>query len=126
MEGLSGTGLLAIGRRVQKGVATLTLARPSARNALTLEMVEGLHAELDRIESDPTIRMVVLRGEGDHFCSGADVKALLSEVESGGQGLEQFQLREYALDLRLARLRVPLVVVADGVTMGGGLGLAFG
>ncbi len=122
----SGTGLLAIGRRVEKGVATLTLARPAARNALTLDMIEALHAELDRIEGDPSIRMVVLRGEGGHFCSGADVKAFLRSVEGGTPEAEHFLLREYALDLRLANLNVPLVVVADGVTMGGGLGLAFG
>ncbi len=122
----SGAGLLAIGRRVERGVATLTLSRPAARNALTLEMIEGLHAELDRIEGDPAIRMVVLRGEGEHFCSGADVKAFLRSVEGGTPGADHFLSREYALDLRLARLRVPLVVIADGVTMGGGLGLAFG
>jgi acrylyl-CoA reductase (NADPH)/3-hydroxypropionyl-CoA dehydratase/3-hydroxypropionyl-CoA synthetase len=120
------TGLMAIGHRVEKGVATLTLARPSARNALTLEMIEALHAELDRIEGDPSVRMVVLRGEGDHFCAGADIKELLRSIEAGTPQADHFLAREYALDLRLAKLAVPLVVVADGVTMGGGLGLAFG
>jgi enoyl-CoA hydratase len=122
MEPSGGTGILTIGRRVEKGVATLTLARPAARNALTLEMVEALHAELDRIEGDPSIRMVVLRGEGDHFCAGADVKAFLRAVEAGTSEADHFLAREYALDLRLARLRVPLVVIADGVTMGGASG----
>jgi acyl-coenzyme A synthetase/AMP-(fatty) acid ligase/enoyl-CoA hydratase/carnithine racemase/NADPH:quinone reductase-like Zn-dependent oxidoreductase len=120
------TGLVAIGRRVEKGVATLTLSRPSARNALTLEMIEALHAELDRIEADPSVRLVVLRGEGEHFCAGADIKAFLRAIEAGTPEADHFLAREYALDLRLARLAVPLVVVADGVTMGGGLGLAFG
>src|SRR5437867_2186759 len=120
------TDLLAIGRRVEKGVATLTLGRPAARNALTLEMIEALHSELDRIEGDPSIRMVVLRGEGEHFCAGADVKALLRSVETGTPAAGHFLAREYALDLRLARLQVPLLVIADGATMGGGLGLALG
>jgi acrylyl-CoA reductase (NADPH)/3-hydroxypropionyl-CoA dehydratase/3-hydroxypropionyl-CoA synthetase len=115
------------GLRIEKGVATLTLARPAARNALTLEMVERLHAALDRIESDPSVRLVVLRGEGEHFCSGADVKAFLKSVESGApEEADFFLAREYALDLRLERLPVPLLVIADGITMGGGLGLGFG
>ncbi len=112
---------------VARGVATLTLARPDARNALTLEMIEALHAALDRIEADPTVRLVVLRGEGDHFCAGADVKELLAAVERGApEEADLFLAREYALDLRLARLPIPLVIIADGVAMGGGLGLAFG
>jgi acyl-coenzyme A synthetase/AMP-(fatty) acid ligase/enoyl-CoA hydratase/carnithine racemase/NADPH:quinone reductase-like Zn-dependent oxidoreductase len=105
----------------------LTLARPAARNALTLGMIEALHAALDRIEADPTVRLVILRGEGDHFCAGADVKELLAAVERGTpEEADLFLAREYALDLRLARLPIPLVTIADGVTMGGGLGLAFG
>src|SRR5262245_52878473 len=95
----SRTSLLAIGRRVDKGVATLTLARPAARNALTIDMVEALHAELDRIEGDPSVRLVVLRGEGDHFCAGADVKAFLRAIEAGTPAADHFLAREYALDL---------------------------
>jgi acrylyl-CoA reductase (NADPH)/3-hydroxypropionyl-CoA dehydratase/3-hydroxypropionyl-CoA synthetase len=113
--------------RIDRSVATLTLARPAARNALTLDMVERLHAALDRIEADPTVRLVVLRGEGDHFCAGADIKAFLRSVEAGAaHEVDRFLAREYLLDARLARLPVPLVVIADGITMGGGLGLAFG
>jgi acrylyl-CoA reductase (NADPH)/3-hydroxypropionyl-CoA dehydratase/3-hydroxypropionyl-CoA synthetase len=112
---------------IARGVATLTLARPEARNALTIGMVEGLHAALDRIETDPTVRLVILRGEGEHLCAGADVKAFLAAVEAGApEEADHFLAREYALDLRLARLPIPLVTIAHGVAMGGGLGLAFG
>ncbi|HEU4401319.1 MAG TPA: enoyl-CoA hydratase/isomerase family protein, partial [Candidatus Polarisedimenticolia bacterium] len=120
----AGSGLRC---EVEKGVASLTLARPAARNALTLEMIEALHAALDRIEDDPTVRLVVLRGEGDHLCAGADVKGFLGAVEAGApEEADFFLAREYALDLRLARLPIPLVTIADGIAMGGGLGLAFG
>src|SRR5260221_7765722 len=112
---------------IERGVATLTLRRAAARNALTLSMIESLHGALDRIEADPKIRLVILRGEGEHFCAGADVKALLRAVESGlPEEADHFLAREYALDLRLARLPIPLVTIADGIAMGGGLGLAFG
>ncbi|HEX9426680.1 MAG TPA: enoyl-CoA hydratase/isomerase family protein, partial [Candidatus Polarisedimenticolia bacterium] len=117
----------AVRSSFERGVATLTLARSAARNALTIGMIEALHAALDRIEADPTIRLVILRGEGDHFCAGADVKAFLGSVESGvPEEADHFLAREYLLDLRLARLSIPLVTIADGIAMGGGLGLAFG
>ncbi len=113
--------------RIERGVATMTLARPAARNALTIGMIEALHATLDRIEADSTLRLVVLRGEGGHLCAGADVKAFLRSVEAGiPEEADHFLAREYALDLRLARLPIPLVTIADGICMGGGLGLAFG
>jgi acyl-coenzyme A synthetase/AMP-(fatty) acid ligase/enoyl-CoA hydratase/carnithine racemase/NADPH:quinone reductase-like Zn-dependent oxidoreductase len=112
---------------IAHGVATLTLDRAEARNALTAAMIEALHDALDRIEADASIRLVILRGQGEHFCAGADIKALLAAVERGApEEADHFLAREYLLDLRLQRLRVPLVTIADGITMGGGLGLAFG
>jgi acyl-coenzyme A synthetase/AMP-(fatty) acid ligase/enoyl-CoA hydratase/carnithine racemase/NADPH:quinone reductase-like Zn-dependent oxidoreductase len=112
---------------VDRGVATLTLGRPAARNALTISMIESLHTALDRIERDPKIRLAILRGEGDHFCAGADVKAFFRAVDSGApEEADHFLAREYALDLRLSRLPIPLVTLADGIAMGGGLGLALG
>ena len=112
---------------IGRSVATLTLARPAARNALTLDMIEALHEALDRIEDDPAVRLLVLRGEGGQFCAGADVKAFLRSVEAGApEEAERFLAREYLLDMRLARLPIPCVTIADGICMGGGLGLAFG
>ncbi|MCZ6695873.1 MAG: AMP-binding protein, partial [Acidobacteria bacterium] len=116
-----------VGCRIDRGVATLTLRRPSARNAITIEMIEVLHAGLDRIEADGSVRLVLLRGEGGHLAAGADVKDLLLSIKDGApEEADHYLIREYALDLRLARLSMPLVTIADGVTMGGGLGLAFG
>jgi acyl-coenzyme A synthetase/AMP-(fatty) acid ligase/enoyl-CoA hydratase/carnithine racemase/NADPH:quinone reductase-like Zn-dependent oxidoreductase len=112
---------------IERGVATLTLCRPAARNSLTLGMIEALHAALDRIEGNPGVRMLLLRGEGGNLCAGADVKAFLRSVEAGApEEVDHFLAREYALDLRLARLPIPFVSLAEGIAMGGGLGLAFG
>ncbi|MEE9292388.1 MAG: enoyl-CoA hydratase/isomerase family protein, partial [Acidobacteriota bacterium] len=112
---------------IERGVATLTLRRPAARNAITIEMIEALHTGLDRIEADGSVRLVVLRGEGEHLAAGADVKDLLLSIEAGApEEADHYLIREYALDLRLARLPVPLVTIADGIAMGGGLGLALG
>jgi acyl-coenzyme A synthetase/AMP-(fatty) acid ligase/enoyl-CoA hydratase/carnithine racemase/NADPH:quinone reductase-like Zn-dependent oxidoreductase len=124
-RGIRPSGEVAL--RIDRGVATLTLGRRAAHNALTIEMLEAFHAAIDRIEREGTIRLVVLRGEGAHLCAGADIKDTLLSIQDGApEEADHFLVREYALDLRLARLAVPFVVIADGVTMGGGLGLGFG
>src|SRR3989442_12860804 len=58
------------------GVATVTLNRPAARNALDLVMRRELVAALDEIEADPSARVVILTGAGGHFCAGGDVKSM--------------------------------------------------
>jgi isohexenylglutaconyl-CoA hydratase len=58
------------------GIATLTLNRPEARNALNLEMREELASALGELENDPGVRVVVLTGAGGHFCAGGDVKTM--------------------------------------------------
>ena len=55
---------------IDSGIATLTLNRPAARNALTPLMMEGLRESLPRLAADTTVRVVVLTGAGDAFCAG--------------------------------------------------------
>ncbi|HEY7542791.1 MAG TPA: enoyl-CoA hydratase/isomerase family protein, partial [Methylomirabilota bacterium] len=55
-------------------IATITLNRPDARNALDFVMRRELLAALDEIEANPAARVVVLTGAGGHFCAGGDVK----------------------------------------------------
>lgn len=57
-------------------VATLTLNRPDARNALDMTMRRELLSALDEVEADPDARVVVLTGQGEHFCAGGDVKLM--------------------------------------------------
>ena len=57
------------------GIATLTMNRPDARNALSSEMRAGLDEAFHRFESDDDVRCVVLRGAGEHFMAGGDVKS---------------------------------------------------
>ena len=58
------------------GIATITLNRPEARNALDFAMRRELLSVLDEIEADPTSRVAILTGAGGHFCSGGDVKTM--------------------------------------------------
>src|SRR5216110_2950342 len=61
---------------VADGVATVTLNRPAKRNALNRALLDGLAAAFERLEGDPAVRVVVVRGSGPAFCSGMDLDEL--------------------------------------------------
>jgi enoyl-CoA hydratase/carnithine racemase len=63
-------------RTDREGIANLTLNRPDAYNALSEELLAALQTELDKISSDPSIRVVVLEGSGAAFCAGHDLKQM--------------------------------------------------
>jgi enoyl-CoA hydratase/carnithine racemase len=113
--------------RVANGVATVTLNRPAALNALSLGMLEGLAGWLDRWEHDGRVAKVVLRGAGQKaFCAGGDIRALRDSIESGDTMHEEFMRIEYALDYRIHTYPKPIAALIDGVVMGGGMGIAQG
>lgn len=111
------------------GVATLN--RPGQVNALNLEMCSLLLERLRAWQSDEDVVCVVLRGAGDKgFCAGGDVAQVIREVRAGGPRRfvygDSFFTVEYALDLLIHTYSKPLVSVAHGITMGGGVGLTVG
>ncbi|MFF8188368.1 enoyl-CoA hydratase/isomerase family protein [Microbacterium sp. NPDC016588] len=112
--------------RAWRGVGHLTLNRPRAINALDLGMIRLLSAALDRWERDTDVDLVLLDGAGERgFCAGGDVRALYDFVVQGRvDEVHTFFREEYALNHRIATYPKPIVAIADGVTMGGGIGLA--
>lgn len=111
------------------GVAILTLDRPHALNALSHKMVRELAAFVERCRDDDDIVALVLRGSGEKgFCAGGDVRALYHAAERGQAdgpgGWRQFFIDEYRLDFALHTFGKPIVALADGIAMGGGMGLA--
>ena len=125
-ESLSASGgeLLA---QIRTGVATVTLNRPAALNALTLGMVEGLAGWLDAWEKDKGIRTVVLRGAGEKaFCAGGDIRALHDSVKERTPYAPEFYRAEYALDYRIHTYPKAIVAAMDGIVMGGGMGISQG
>jgi enoyl-CoA hydratase len=106
----------------------ITLNRPEAINSLTLEMVRLLQAALSIARHNAGIRFILFEGAGERgFCAGGDLKTLAQMVQAGkARRAEQFFQEEYALDQAVHEFPKPVVVLADGVTMGGGLGLAAG
>jgi 2-(1,2-epoxy-1,2-dihydrophenyl)acetyl-CoA isomerase len=105
------------------GVATLTLNRPDARNALDLAMREELEAALAAMSTDVAVRVLVLRGAGEHFCAGGDVKLMRSTPMTAAQGQARVETMNRAI-LALARFRTPTIAMVDGVAVGAGCNLA--
>ena len=111
------------------GVATLN--RAGRMNALTLDMCSLSLERLRAWQSDEGIACVILKGAGDKgFCAGGDVAQVIREVRAGGPRRfvygDAFFTVEYALDLLIHTFGKPLVSVAHGITMGGGVGLTVG
>ena len=64
----------------QNNIVTLTLNRAGKRNALSAEMIDAIHAGLDEIEKNETMRVLILAGEGKSFCAGMDLKGVIDEI----------------------------------------------
>ncbi|MEQ8690647.1 MAG: enoyl-CoA hydratase/isomerase family protein, partial [Pseudomonadales bacterium] len=69
-----------------EGVATLTMNRPQARNAMSGEMMAAMTEALPRLAADRSVRCVVLTGAGGAFCAGGDVKGFASEASADSKG----------------------------------------
>lgn len=112
--------------RTEGALGRLTLNRPKAINALDLDMIGQLTAALNAWRADTDIDIVLLDGAGDRgLCAGGDVRALYDQVTAGeAQRTADFFRAEYALNLMISEYPKPIVAIADGITMGGGIGLA--
>jgi enoyl-CoA hydratase len=111
--------------REQGALRRITLNRPKALNALTLDMSITMTALLSAWAADPAVGAVLLDGAGERgLCAGGDIRALYDAAKSGGTLPEQFWATEYYLDALIARYPKPFIAVMDGLVMGGGVGLS--
>ena len=118
---------------VEDGVATLTMNRPEARNALSAAMSAGLEEAIPRLAEDSNVRVVVLTGAGGAFCAGGDVKGFArsgsGRPRSGGAG-PSFEQRVAGLRAATEIVRClhempkPTLAAIPGPAAGGGLSLA--
>lgn len=104
----------------------ITLNRPKALNALTLEMMKALDSRLDDWASDPAVQAVVIQGAGERaFCAGGDIRALYDSRGNRNRAYASaFYREEYPQNRRIFRFRKPYVALIDGITMGGGVGVS--
>jgi enoyl-CoA hydratase len=120
------TDEILLGRK--GGLATLTINRPQALNALTLDNYRRFDPALRDWEADPSVHAVIVRGAGDRaFCAGGDVRA----VYEAGRGISGdpdlpavFFREEYELIRRIHHFPKPYIAIIDGITMGGGAGIS--
>ena len=117
----------------EAGVATLTMNRPEARNALTGEMQAALSEALPRLAADLAVRAVVLTGAGGAFCAGGDVKSFAAATSGGSPAAGGgFNLEQRALGLRMStevcrwlhEMPKPTLAVIGGAAAGAGLSMA--
>ena len=102
-------------------VATIWLNRPSKRNAMNYSMWAMLEQSAVELGADPSVRVVVLRGSGEHFCAGADITEL---NVARGPGERTFSQVNMDSESALAGLSKPTVAFVTGDCIGGGCALA--
>ena len=118
------TGEVAIGR---EGTAlVISLDRPQAINALSLQMIDAITTALRVAIADDAVRLVLFEGRGPRgFCAGGDVRALRELVLQGRlDEADGYFEAEYGMNALIATYPKPTAVIAHGATMGGGIGIA--
>jgi enoyl-CoA hydratase/carnithine racemase len=111
--------------RVVDSVATITLNRPERKNAFTLEMVDRWAAALSEARSDPAVRVLVLTGAGDAFCSGIDLgRRAAGESATPIARKELLTERVHRIPLALEDFDKPVIAAINGVAVGAGLDMA--
>ncbi|MDJ1016077.1 MAG: crotonase/enoyl-CoA hydratase family protein [Paracoccaceae bacterium] len=107
----------------ERGVATLTLARPDKRNAMSAEMIAELHAVADSIATDEGIRAVVLAAEGSVFCAGGDLGWMREQMAADAETRRREAAKLAWMLNALNELPKPLIGKIHGNSFGGGIGL---
>src|ERR1700677_2913501 len=111
--------------RKERALRRITLNRPKALNALTLDMAVTMTALLRSWATDSEVGAVLLDGAGERaLCAGGDIRALYDAAKSGDALPAKFWSTEYHLNVLIARYPKPLIAVMDGMVMGGGVGLS--
>jgi len=110
---------------IEGRLGVIALNRPEAINALSLGMIEAISGVLRLWEHDDKVRAVLFEGRGARgFCAGGDVRAVREAVLKNDPDWVRFFVDEYIMNGRIASYPKPVAVIADGVVMGGGIGIA--
>jgi methylglutaconyl-CoA hydratase len=107
-----------------RGVATVTLNRPAVNNAYNGELIDGLIETFSRLEREPSLRCVVLRGAGRHFQAGADLSFLQHLRTVSLEENRDFSQRTVAAIDGLRHFSRPTLALIHGGCFGGGVGIA--
>ena len=107
---------------------SIILNRKEALNSLNLEMVRLIAGYFNEALADDECKLILFYGLGDRgFCAGGDIRRIAVDMRNSNlDDVSKFFLEEFSLDLMIHRSPKPVIVIADGITMGGGLGIASG
>ena len=116
---------------VEGRIGCITLNRPKALNALSLDMVRSLTQALTAWQDDPRVLAVAVRGMGKEgpfgaFCAGGDIRFFHQAAHAGDAALADFFTEEYALNHLIHTYSKPYIAFMDGIVMGGGMGISQG
>ena len=122
-------GMSNVRTEIRGSAGLVTLDRPKALNALSLQMIRDLTAALLAWRDDPRVERVALRGMGKEgpfgaFCAGGDIRFFHQAVLAADPRLEDFFTEEYTLNHLIHHLGKPYLVFMDGIVMGGGMGIS--
>lgn len=112
-------------------IGHLQLNKPSALNALDLEMAKSMQHQFDDWRNNDAVLMVVISGSGPKaFCAGGDIVSMYQAMQSVGRGIPdfitEFFATEYRLDYTIHTYQKPVIAWGEGIVMGGGIGLLAG
>lgn len=106
-----------------RGVASVTLNRPEVNNAYNGDMLNGLHACMDHLEQQGSLRAVLLKGNGRNFQAGADLIWIASIGATDPNANELASRLTAETVIRLNEISVPTIALVQGACMGGGTGI---
>lgn len=109
---------------VRDGVATVTLDRPDAANAVDLALAKELLDAAIRCDEDPAVRVVVVRANGRLFSAGGDLKSFAAAGDGIGAALKELTTYLHGAISRFARMDAPVITAVNGMAAGAGMSLA--
>ena len=116
---------MSIRYEVAGAVATITLDRPDALNALTVELKLALRETVERAAADDAVRAVVLTGAGRAFCVGQDLREHADALAAGDTALDTVRLHYNPIIRAITEIPKPVVAAVNGMAAGAGASLAF-
>ena len=107
------------------GVGRIELNKPKLINALSQEMVGAIDDALQNWRDDDAIKAVIVTGRGERgLCAGGDIKAVYNDIVAGSDENARFWNREYNMNHAISTFPKPYIVMMNGITMGGGVGIS--